>query len=35
MAMPNTLTFVRHGQSEANVVQGREEHDVEPETEAT
>ena len=34
MAMPNHLTFVRHGQSEANVIQKHDDHGVDPETAA-
>ena len=34
MAMPNHLIFVRHGQSEANVIQKRDDHGVHPDTAA-
>lgn len=32
MAMPNELVFIRHGESEANIVQKTEDHDVHPNT---
>ncbi len=30
MAMPNELVFIRHGESEANIVQKRDDHNVDP-----
>lgn len=30
MAMPLELIFVRHGQSEANIIQKRDDHGVDP-----
>ncbi len=30
MAMPNELVFIRHGESEANIVQKRDDHEVDP-----
>ncbi|MBC7764787.1 histidine phosphatase family protein [Microbacteriaceae bacterium] len=31
MAMPNELVFIRHGESEANIVQKRDDHNLDPE----